>query len=815
MKKVYLVLSLAVIFSAIAVSAQSHNRLWKPQAFKGAPQRTAQAISSDTEATLVVEEDFSLFTAGSEEAPDSEDITTDYYYIKEGYMHSPNWSGYNVHQAGGACALLSYIDDYYGETNYGHISTPETELYGEATVTFRARRAHSNPDNGEMWLALCDNTYGVLDDTTFELNNEWQTFTWTTTEATFNAYNIFQFSPQGGEVLVDDIKVTRVRNKIPGTSTLSPINVSTTEFIARWWPAELDNPQYIFNAYYLDLPENIVEPGAVSTDFETINVDENGMIDTANPGYPEGWEINVSDNGSLDMCTTEGNYNSGSKAINFDAAGDVITSPVTPAPINKISFWVKPSSMQDEGYDYSLVGVWVKPDGKDWEHIANLPNFWMEENGGYYTLEGDAVGKYITQVRFTCETSFYVTFAIDDISLEYATQPIPHPLVSNALVTDTFYTVSNIDPSKEHYYNVQVKDGDLLSEPTYDTWVDGIVGINLKAYEATDVTETRFTANWETLYNADRYKLDINQQYTTREANEEVVLAYEDFSGITDGTLDMPGSAWTTTHSLVENNQSEQDWMLTQPQWVEGMAGSRGTSWLGEAGLVLSPKLSLGNNTITVDVTAYNTVPGDTLWVMVLEDYTATQAIVGKQVSFSTEKTDFVTATVTFSDIDFGTEPLHIAFMSQYGTAFYIDEARITATIPTQGTTVTKPYRIINATEGFYTLSDLAADESTYTYNVTAKRTKDFVEYASETSETITVKLPSSVSNMESDNSYLYTSSECLHIILSAPAHIEVYSLQGSLIANVHGQQGENAIALPRGIYIVKVGEDTHKAVVR
>lgn len=816
MKKFYLILSLAIVGSLTAAQAQSTNQPWKPKAFKSAPRNVIQPAPSAVEPVVVVEEDFSLFTAGSEAEPDSEDITTDYYTIKNEYTHTPNWSGYNVHQAGGACALLQYIDSYYNEVNYGHISTPENELYGEATVTFRARRAYSNPDNGELWLSLCDNSYGVLDDITFELTNEWQTFTWTTTEGTFNNRNIFQFSPQEGEILVDDIKVTRVRNKIPGTSVLNPINVSTTEFIARWYAIQSDNnAEYVFNAYYLDMPQEIVEPGTVETDFESINVDSEGNIDATNPGYPEGWEISVSENGSKDMCTEEGNYNSGSKAINFDAAGDYITSPVAPAPIHKISFWVKPSSMADEGYDYSLVGVWIKPDGKDWEHIANLPNYWMEEGGGFYTLEGDQLGKYITQVRLTCETSFSVTFAIDDIQLEYATQPVPYPLVDNAIVTDTCYTVSNIDPSKEHYYNVQVKEGDLYSDITYDMWVDGIVGINLQAYDATDVSSTGFTANWETLYNADRYKLNVNQQYTTQEDNEDVVLAYEDFSMITDGTLDMPGTSWSTTHSLVENNQSQQDWWLTQAQWVEGMAGSRGTSWLGEAGLVLSPKLVLGNNTITIDVTAYNTYPGDTLWVMVIEEYNSSQAIMGKQVGFSTTAADYTSATVTFSDYDFGTTPLHIAFMSQMGTGFYIDEAKITATVPNKGTTISKPYKIINATEGFYTFSDLPADESIYTYDVTAKRTKDYVEYASETSETITVKLSASVNSVEGDNSYIYTANESLYVVLSTPTNIEIYSLQGALIANTMGQQGENAFALPQGMYIVKVGDTTHKAIVR
>lgn len=93
------------------------------------------------EAQKLFEEHFDKFTAGSPEAPDSENLSggsAGGYRIKQGMMSVEGWTGYHVYQAGGACALRAY--ESYGSTYYGHLSTPEAALYGEATITLRARR---------------------------------------------------------------------------------------------------------------------------------------------------------------------------------------------------------------------------------------------------------------------------------------------------------------------------------------------------------------------------------------------------------------------------------------------------------------------------------------------------------------------------------------------------------------------------------------------------------------------------------------------------------------------------------------------------
>ena len=137
-------------------AAQKPTSYWSKTAFESEAQNIT-AAASQSEATVVLEEDFSLFTAGSEDMPDNVNIApeVDYTYLVDtAYTHQPGWLGYYVFQAGGCAALKEY--EYYGYMYGGYISTPEAELYGEVTVTFRARRAGNSPAAGDLDLSLCD-----------------------------------------------------------------------------------------------------------------------------------------------------------------------------------------------------------------------------------------------------------------------------------------------------------------------------------------------------------------------------------------------------------------------------------------------------------------------------------------------------------------------------------------------------------------------------------------------------------------------------------------------------------------------------------
>jgi len=292
----------------------------------------------------------------------------------------------------------------------------------------------------------------------------------------------------------------------------------------------------------------------------------------------------------------------------------------------------------------------------------------------------------------------------------------------------------------EHFYNVKVKEGDLISAPSNSVWVDGITGITPVALPATDITENSFVANWEGNHNAGSYKLTISQTETTTTANQEVVMIEEDFSGIKDGTFTDPGFSWDLIHNLSEHGQSTQEWLLTYPRWVVGMAGSQGPNeYSGRAGLVLSPKMKLGNNAVKVSFKAYNKLAGERIWVIAVEEHDSPQAVTGIVVPCGKANT-FTTDTVILDGVDFGEKPLHIAFMSEQGE-FYIDDVKISLIVPEAGTVIEKVYKTLEVKETSCAITDLPAGTTEYAYNVIVKRTKDFLDYTSNISNTVLVNL--------------------------------------------------------------------------
>lgn len=812
MKKKITLMMIATL-SVLTMTAQQVQGCWNSRAEVTEHSRV-MCGGIAAEPTVVVEEDFSLFTAGSEANPDDVDITTSNYFVKSEYTHVPNWIGYNVYQAGGACALLEWSTPQVG-TEYGHISTPERELYGEVTLTFRARRAHSNPHAGEMWVSLCNNTTGILVDTTFTLKDEWQDCEWTLTNTDFSEYCIFQLKPRRGEVLVDDIKVVRNRTIIPSVSALSALNNSETEFVARWSKSELPEIEgYLLNVYYKDMPEECVEPGSLEVDFESINVlSDNKSIDTSNPGYPEGWTINVASKGTVDVTREEGFYNSGRQAIYFDAAGDVISSPITPAPVKSISFWVRPSNMTREEYDISMVGIQVKnADGK-WERIANVPNYWMQEEGGYYEMSGDEIGERVYQVEILCESSFGVQFAIDDIRLDYEEQPVPYPFITDKFVADTFCVVKDIDPTKEFYYNVRVKEGDIVSQPSNDMWVDGLIGVVPTALPASDITPTSFTANWMPIHTASEYKLRVDQTLYTTEADQKVVLVHEDFSNFTEGSFLSPYDEWTKVYNTNDVGRTELEWIVTSPQWVKGMLGSRGTHATGLAGLVVGPKMQLGNHELVVELTARNSMRDDKIWVMLIEEYSSAQAVAAEQVVYGKVATK--SDTVVFDAREWGDTPLRVAFMSESGKTFYVDEVTVSCRVSDKGTPIVRPYKSLLVTETSCTFGDIPDYAPTYAYNVTARRIKNFVEYVSEPSETVVVTLPTSIADVNGDDKRVYVAGDELCVEVATASRVAVYSMQGTVVTTFVANAGVNRYTLSQGVYLVKVEDSVYKVIVR
>ncbi len=772
--------------------------------------------------TTVVDEDFSKFTAGTETSPDKTDLhyESGSYLLNPDYFKIPNWRGDGVWQANGACYLGKYTPSYGGEV-YGFISTPEMELYGDVVLTLRAKRAPGAGSETYLYIQLCDNTSGPVDYLECTLTDEWQTFEMKSSKATFNDRNIMQLAAYEGEVLLDDVVLKRARTKIETPMANPVINNSSGEFVASWTKVK-EAKEYLLDVYYRALPDDAVPPTTYTEDFEgfNLNADET-TIDRSNPGYPDGWTIDVSSHGSQDASRVEGTFSSGRQSLVFDEVDDYIMTPVTDLPINEFSFWVKPSSMDTEpDWTYSMLSVEVFANDK-WVHIANIPNYWMED-GGVYTLGMEALGEGVKQVKLGYIQKNMLTFAIDDVSYTCATQKQSYPILKEKAVTDTFCIVSGIDPTKETYYYVKAKDGDVVSDPSATIWVDGIVGLSPKALPATNVSATDFTANWETMPNATQNQVNVYRELKKEHGtNGEVVVMHETFDQIEDGTIDQPIISYNLAESLSEHGLTDTEWICQLPSYAKGMAGAQAANYyFSLAGLVVSPRVSMDNNggSFDVDLKAYGTMPGDTLFVMILKEYTGKQAIAAMKVPFLKDKAGMISGTAHFDRL--GIKDMKIAFMSMYGEPFFIDEVTVRQQL-SDGESLLSPYKT-TYTDNLSTMNfgNLPSGYN-YAYNVTASTVKDYVTYKSDTSNTVVVNnRQAAVETPLSDGDpTVWSRGGVIYVDLAAPAEITVYNLQGMLLhrmsAKAAGTTSLPCSGLSGGMVIVKVGNDVVKIIVK
>lgn len=145
-----------------------------------------QSVSSESDSqesehsTILIEEDFSGFTAGSEEAPDGIKLVDAMgnfinpsilkpYSSKLGFKQ---WGGEGLYAAGGCIAIR---DGWF-------LNTPAGDMSGEITLTFRARLTKdTDPKKGNTLELIFLSRKSLIDyeRKTYTLTNEWQTFTYT------------------------------------------------------------------------------------------------------------------------------------------------------------------------------------------------------------------------------------------------------------------------------------------------------------------------------------------------------------------------------------------------------------------------------------------------------------------------------------------------------------------------------------------------------------------------------------------------------------------------------------------------------------
>lgn len=468
MKKSLLVSTLAVAFCAIVALAGTHKvkKIMVDNIQKSTTVKSLKSLSKAGEAAdetpnlqVLLEEDFSKFTAGSEATPDATDVadaTTG--YIADELTNTPGWSGDGVFQAGG-CAYIGIVDEGTDNEDTGFLNTSTFDGSGNGgyiVVTFRARVAEEGATDAVEFVSIdeddineSDPMSGVVDYKQVAITDQWAEYEVELKSGAANAS--IQLYAYQSPIYIDDIKVTQtVKIDVPAPEALAATNVTPTSFTANWSAVE-GATSYMLTVFSFKTIKSDVEEATVTEGFDGIVATgkKDKFIDTENSKLPEGWTISVSDNGtSREIYASSGNYHSEKIALAFDATGDFIETPEAPAPIKKFSFWVK-----NQGAGAGSIITVSGFNGTEWIDLGELDFDDIDTNfADVVGMDVDEEGIVKLRLSYTKEVG---NCAIDDVSYTYGgVYDIATLLLEDKTVEGTSFDVTGLTEGEKYYYYV-------------------------------------------------------------------------------------------------------------------------------------------------------------------------------------------------------------------------------------------------------------------------------------------------------------------------------------------------------------------------
>lgn len=831
MKKHYsLFCTLFAAFMAMPVCAQN-------SAVPAAGQANMLKAADDAKhKVVVINEDFSGFTDGTEDNPSTATILDDMGNFVNKSALKPysealsykEWGGHGLLSAGGCLAI----------TNGWFLNTPAGDMSGEVTLTFRARLSKAGGSttlNALELLFLSRSSIVDYEVKYYDLTDEWQTFTYTSTLGEFE-HSGFQFlsTYASNIVLVDDIRLEQTRTSIPAPKVQEAENTTDTSFKAVW-NKTIEADHYLLSVFTKNESNELM---TVSEGFDNIKADDKGNIDAASPNYPEGWEFAWKDDDlSNHIAKGEGPGTGNKQAVRLIDTGDAITTPYCPEGIKSLKFWVKAEANDGQPKFSSIMftvnfgkGVYTV------DNYINIPDmFTPEHRNGYYfdlTETLSAFDKiYSVKIEYIREEDDKTTILFDDFS--YTTNK---PTTYNYVLKDkeveqqdnedgtVGFEVNGLDPDTDYTYSVKSVNSDFTSAASDE---QEVYAVSIPtALPATNITANSYTANWTSHKKVDFYRVDQLQQTVIDKDTKDYVMLDEDFSKVTSSFTEAD-----LLEGFYEEGERTSGYMpLDDITHIAGWKASstvRVNGWLGGneakqgsgtiAGAIVTPTIDLSHNegACNISLRVWGS-EGD--WLIIQGSNPASLAT----IEFP-KGGGIVKKTIT---MPLCTSKEQLTFYSNNYKVFLIDYIKITQDVKAgdKVTTITGSVLTEDAdTKSMVMTNPGFSDGHDVLYRVTAMRyDKDSQEshkyYSTSTpSDLMLVKNPnpSGIGSVEAAAENVAGVEGGIVVNAANATTVNVFNLSGQLVASKACGNGHAFVSVAPGVYVVKTNSTAAKVVVK
>ena len=831
MKKHYsLFCTMFAAFMAMPVCAQN-------SAVPAAGQANMLKAADDAKhKVVVIDEDFSGFTDGTEDNPSTATILDDMDNFVNKSALKPysealsykEWGGHGLFSAGGCLAIANGM----------FLNTPAGDMSGEVTLTFRARLSKAGGSTTLNALKLMFISRSSLLDYEvkfYSLTDEWQTFTYTSTLGDFE-HSGFQFLSMydSNIILVDDIRLEQTRTSIPAPKVHEAENMTDTSFKAVW-NKSIEADHYLLSVFTKNESNELM---TVSEGFDNIKADDKGNIDATSPNYPEGWEFAWKDDDlSNHIAKGEGAGTGNKQAVRLIDTGDAITTPYCPEGIKSLKFWVK-AEANDGQPKYSSI-LFTVNFGKGVYTVDNyidIPTmFAPAKRDGYYfdlTETLSAFDKiYSVKIEYIREEDDKTTILFDDFS--YTTNK---PTTYNYVLKDqkveqqdnedgtVGFEVNGLDPDTDYTYSVKSVNSDFTSVASDE---QEVYAVSIPtALPATNITANSYTANWTSHKKVDFYRVDQLQQTVIDKDTKDYVMLDEDFSKVTSSftEADLLDGFYeegerTSGYMPLDDITHIAGWKASSTVrvngWLGGNEAKQGSGTI--AGAIVTPTIDLSHNegACNISLRVWGS-EGD--WLIIQGSNPASLAT----IEFP-KGGGIVEKTIT---MPLCTSKEQLTFYSNNYKVFLIDYIKITQDVKAgdKVTTITGSVLTEDAdTKSMVMTNPGFSDGHDVLYRVTAMRyDKDSQEshkyYSTSTpSDLMLVKNPnpSGIGSVEAAAENVAGVEGGIVVNAANATTVNVFNLSGQLVASKACGNGHAFVSVAPGVYVVKTNSTAAKVVVK